>query len=362
MADQKLSALTEITGELKTTDELYINESGTSKKIKGNRIIPTRLNQNTTTSINLAVHLGDLVIFSTPAAGITLSFSNQLPSGRKLIIINLTSTFNITTSGTTGAYIISPEEITFFISDGTNMNPSKSEGSPINPGKSGIASHAEGKDNNASGDQSHAEGLDNVASAIQSHAEGADNNVSGNRGHAEGSDNTVNGEAAHAEGRNNTAAAGSSHAQGEYSHARLSGQFAQANGRFAALGDIQFARFIMRGLTTNNTLTELTTPVRFTVEDETAYACTITIHGRRDTGADHAMYKRMVIIERTGGTVAFAGAVQTIGSDIETSAAYNISLTADDTNKSLNVSVQGAIGHNVRWNAVIETVEIKYND
>ena len=85
-------------------------------------------------------------------------------------------------------------------------------------------------------------------------------------------------------------------------------------------------------------------------------------HCQAAAHAVQGVYKRQLIIERTGGTVALAGSVQTIGSDIETTVTYTVSLTADDTNKSLNVSVQGALGHTVRWVAVIEAVEVKFND
>ena len=149
---------------------------------------------------------------------------------------------------------------------------------------------------------------------------------------------------------------------GHYGVAYRKGSMAHAGGRFAGDGDAQYTRFIMRVATTDATVTEMVTPARWTLADEQSYAVTITIHARQDTGADHAMYKRMLIIERTGGTVALSGTVQTIGTDIESDATWDITLTADDTNKSLKVEVTGAAAHNLRWVAVIEAVEIGYSD
>ena len=65
---------------------------------------------------------------------------------------------------------------------------------------------------------------------------------------------------------------------------------------------------------------------------------------------------------RTGGTVAVVGAMQTIGTDIESDSNWGMALSADDVNKSLKVQVQGALSTNVRWVALIEVVEVTYSD
>ena len=115
-------------------------------------------------------------------------------------------------------------------------------------------------------------------------------------------------------------------------------------------------------MTTDATPAELILPSRFTLADEKAYACTVTILARADSGGIHAMYKRQAIIERTGGTVALAGSVQTLGTDIETDAALDVALSTDDTNKSLKIEVTGKAATNLRWTAVIEAVELGYED
>jgi len=185
--------------------------------------------------------------------------------------------------------------------------------------------------------------------------------ASGDYAVAEGA-STAAGGYSHAEGAGANAAGDYSHAEGLEAKARLTGQHARASGQFAATGDCQEARYNLRGTTADANFTELTSPARFVLEDEHSYAVTLTIHGRQDTGANHAFYKRMVVIEQTGAAVALAGAVQTIGTDIETDANWDVQITADNVNKSLKVEVKGAAATNVRWNALLETVELGYAD
>ncbi|MFW9878347.1 MAG: hypothetical protein ACFFG0_35135 [Candidatus Thorarchaeota archaeon] len=227
---------------------------------------------------------------------------------------------------------------------------------------SGNSSHAEGNGNTASAHYAHTEGYGNTSSGVYAHTEGNLNTASGNSSHASNRANTASGTGSHAEGHVTTASGNYSHAEGEESYAYLDTSSAFSSGKFAIIGDAQYIRYLLRGSTTNNSATELTSPARFTINDEHSYACTVTIVGRQDTGANNAMYKRMCVIERTSGTVALEGAAQTIGTDIEGNAAWDVSLTADDTNKSLKVSVTGDTGQNVRWVALIEAVMVGYSD
>ncbi len=466
MADKTVLDFPAITDDIDVDDILYlIRGTGTDrdKKVPGDRIRPTFLVQNTGTTIDLGTYLGDLVIRSNPGSNISLTFTNLLPNGRRLVIINNSlSTYTISLAGSV-AYtnIVHPQEIIVLFSDSANMVPILKEGSPdyqcsrgglhghaegILSDASGIAAHAEGYDTEASGyaahaegretiasnsrghaegyqtqatnfqshaegsgttasgqnahaeggsttasgtnshaegsgteanqaaahaegsgtlssnTASHAEGIDTEATNVASHAEGYNSVSSGQAAHAEGTDTTASAINSHAEGNGSTAIAADAHAEGRQSNARLIAQYTHACGQFAAVGDCQFTRFILRGTSTTNVLVELTSPSRFTLEDEHSYAVTLTIHGRQDTGANHAMYKRMLIIKRTGGTVALAGSIQTIGTDIETSVPWAIAIAADDTNKSLQVQAQGGLNENVRWIAVLEVAEIAYQD
>jgi hypothetical protein len=121
MGNQKLSNLTEQTTELKEDDLLYIAASGsTSKKIKGNKIIPSVLTQNITGTIDLNNYKGDVIIFSTPTSNITITLNNTLPSGRLITITNKSSSYTITLAGGSTEQI-SPNDSLTLISDGSAL-------------------------------------------------------------------------------------------------------------------------------------------------------------------------------------------------------------------------------------------------
>lgn len=199
-------------------------------------------------------------------------------------------------------------------------------------------------------------------------AEGA-GTAGGYAAHAEGNVTTASGNSAHAEGSECVATGNYSHSEGDRARARLTGQHAHASISYGVVGDCQNTRFQLRGETSNafGHVLELTAPTRFTLLNDYAYACTITVFGRRkrSEGNEHAMYKRMCIIRHNAGTVALAPSdlptdVKTIGTDIESDTDWDVTITADNTNKSLKVVVTGKADMTIRWTALIETVEIGY--
>lgn len=227
---------------------------------------------------------------------------------------------------------------------------------------SGQASHSEGYYTEANGDYSHAEGNDSNANGESSHAEGNGCFAQGESSHAEGTETIASGVYSHAEGAACEAVGNASHASGLQSNTRLTGQYSHSTGNFAGVGDCQYTRYILKGTTTDTSAHELTSPERFSVLDEHAYGYTATILARQDTGADHAMFKRMGIIQRTGGTVSEVGAEQTIGTDINPGSFGGVTIAADNTNKTINVSVTGLGSHNVRWMCILDVAEIGYAD
>ncbi len=123
MAGPTVNDLAAIADELAATDELYLlrgTGAGADKKTTGDRVIPTIITQNTTVAINLATYFGDLVIFSTPAAAITLTLNNELPNGRRLIIVNKATDEVITLAGN-GSGTVLPSDQRKFVSDGTDI-------------------------------------------------------------------------------------------------------------------------------------------------------------------------------------------------------------------------------------------------
>lgn len=78
---------------------------------------------------------------------------------------------------------------------------------------SGVYSHAEGGQTDATADYAHAEGFNSIASGAKSHAEGT-SIASGDSSHSEGYSTTASGDYSHSEGRSTTASHSASHASG----------------------------------------------------------------------------------------------------------------------------------------------------
>ena len=97
----------------------------------------------------------------------------------------------------------------------------------------GLASHAEGINSEASGNGSHAEGFRVAARGIYSHAEGTGTAASGSASHAEGYVAAASGDYSHAEGYETAATGRCSHAEGRDTNARGLASHAQNQGTVA---------------------------------------------------------------------------------------------------------------------------------
>jgi hypothetical protein len=86
----------------------------------------------------------------------------------------------------------------------------------------------------------------------------------------------------------------------------------------------------------------------------------LLVAGIKSDGSAAACYKRKVAIKNVAGTTSLVGSVETIGTDIEDNASTDVSITADDTNDALDISVTGIASETWRWVAVVEGVEIAY--
>ena len=213
----------------------------------------------------------------------------------------------------------------------------------------------------ASGNYSTHFGLEGTASGDYSACFGQSGTASGNYSTHFGLEGTASGDYSACFGRDGTASGGYSTHFGLEGTANRRSQVVISPGKFSANGDAQFSIFNMRVATTDDTQTTMVLPEHFFILDESTHAITIDIVCRQDTGASHAYFKRQVLIERTGGTTAIVGAVQTIGTDINASA-YGLAITADDTNDRLEIKVTGAAATNLRWHANLQISELSYAD
>lgn len=217
----------------------------------------------------------------------------------------------------------------------------------------------------------HAEGNSNTVASDSGHAEGSNNTVSGASAHAEGNYTTSSAQYAHAEGYYATASAQGAHAGGYYSAANKQYQRALSSGRFSVSGDSQYTEIVLRRATADDVPTELTidgaapsgtvenSSNRFLCVTGKTYACLVMIAARKSDGAS-AFFLRQVLVKNVTNTVSLEGTVQTVGGDINPAGWPMPTIAADNTNKSLAITVTGVAATNIRWSATIQAQEIAY--
>jgi hypothetical protein len=163
-------------------------------------------------------------------------------------------------------------------------------------------------------------------------------------------------------GNTNTASATSAvTVGGEQAVSDRFSMLAHASGRFAANGDAQRARFVMRNKTTTNSAVELFldgSATRLTIPSGKVVALTINITGISSTGAAVAHYMRQYALKNVSGTTSEVYAPVTIGTD--NAAGTSIALSASDASDALIVSVTGTASTIWRWVASVDAVEIAF--
>lgn len=106
--------------------------------------------------------------------------------------------------------------------------------------------------------------------------------------------------------------------------------------------------------TTNNTVTTVWSK---TLADNTVYELDVTLLGRRTNPAaagtsEYAVYRRRVVYTRdNAGAATIVGTAETIGTDRESTAGYDI--TIDASTNDVRVRATGATSHNVTWTATV---------
>jgi hypothetical protein len=143
---------------------------------------------------------------------------------------------------------------------------------------------------------------------------------------------------------------------GTFAIARLENEYAQASGRFAAQGDCQFIRHILRATSATNTAVELLFGLsrnkRFTIPAGYIFHGTVTIIGIKSDGSVVASYMRQVAIVRVSNSTSMSGTVNTIGTDQPSGT--SITIDADDTNEALRIQCTGITSETWRWQAVVQ--------
>lgn len=229
-----------------------------------------------------------------------------------------------------------------------------------------------GVNNIASGSRSTVSGgAGNQASELFSTIGGGEGNISENESTtiSGGSTNTASGiwsticggEANIASGSHSTVLGGYRAFTDRY------GMIANASGCFASEGDSQAVSFVLRTLTTNAAPTNVfldgtNGSNRLTIPSGKILACTVNVSGIKSDGSLGAHYIKKVMIKNVGGTTSLVGTVSTVGSDVEDAgaSAWDVTITADNTNDALDIKVTGAASTTIRWVAVVRGLEIAY--
>jgi hypothetical protein len=140
------------------------------------------------------------------------------------------------------------------------------------------------------------------------------------------------------------------------------GEMAYASGRFATNGDAQSSLYVLRGASTSAGLSELFldgAAARMTIPNNSIWTFDILVAGRTSSGNAGGGYRVVGVIENAGGVVTFIGTptVSVLGEDV---AAWNVVMTADNTNDALTISASGTTGTTIRWVAVVRTAQVTY--
>ena len=216
----------------------------------------------------------------------------------------------------------------------------------------------------ASGLSAYAEGT-SIASGVASHAEGSGTTASEVGAHSEGITTTASGSYSHAEGQNCVASGLNSHAAGNYALANQKDEYACGGGRFTSSGDTQYRRFVCRrALTPAATAAVIgidTSAIGPVIGADTAWTFRAEVIGISVDGGAIQSATIEGCLKRAGATVSApsAATVTVLHAD---DADIVFTAVADDTNKSLNISVtdatNGAVAY--RFVATIHITQITF--
>jgi len=334
---------------------------------------------NTTTNYFVVNPVGATFQVETSIGGGASLFTTNITAGTLLtghsVQVNVTLSENTTETNSalvltpkgTGAFILGPKP------DGTttggnargtyavDLQISRNAATKI---ASGSKSFVAGENNTASGQFSTATGESCTASSSCAIALGNTNTASNQRS------SSIGGQSNNSSGINSSIYGGVSNIAsadaafiggGDRASANRYAMQAHASGQFAAQGDAQRARFVMRNKTTTNAAVELFldgSATRLTIPSGKIFAFTINISGVKSDGSAVAHYLRQYALKNVAGTCTEVYAPVTIGTD--NAAGTIIALSANDTNDALKVEVTGITSEIWRWVASVDAVEIAY--
>jgi hypothetical protein len=151
---------------------------------------------------------------------------------------------------------------------------------------------------------------------------------------------------------------------GTQARVRVANQVSTAGGQFAAAGDAQASRYHLRNTTSNDTATTLfrdgaAGTLRIVIPAQSTWSFKIRLAAYNSTDGIGAAWAINGGIRRNnaGGTALLGSPTVTPYTEGAMSGA-TVTVTADDTNEALQISVTGLASKTIRWHAVVDTSEV----
>ena len=222
----------------------------------------------------------------------------------------------------------------------------------------------------ATGANGIAMGYQAKASTPQSISIGSGSQATGSYATAVGYNVIASGYGAVCLGWNASAIGQNSIALGARSLSTEYGKYAFASGQFAAQGDAQHGRMVLRVATTTATPTALTsdgsaasTTNQVILSTYGSIAFSAIINAKSDSTGENAGFKLEGVLNRNFGV----GSVRVVGTISKTvlgkdtgAALWDVNATADTTNGGLAITVTGKASTNIRWVASVTFVESNF--
>jgi len=236
----------------------------------------------------------------------------------------------------------------------------------------GQYSFATGYLNTASGYIATAIGWNNIASGSTTFAGGTSSTASSNDSFAFGIGTTASGSSSHAINASTIASGNNSSSYGKRSESYLDAMSAHASEMFTENGDSQNSKVQIMTESTNAAVNRLTidgdTPAldnKLILPASRTWGFTIIVSARQTAGTagtvgDSHIFEVKGGIKRDGAnntSMIGTASVSTIVTDAA-AATWTVSVSADDTDESLNVDTIGEVNKTIHWSAKVELVEV----
>jgi len=150
---------------------------------------------------------------------------------------------------------------------------------------------------------------------------------------------------------------------GEAAVADRFGEMAYSSGKLSSPGDIKHSMFTAFKQTTTATIAEVFldgSGERLTIPIDTVLGFRAFVVAREDTTEDAGFWQYNGAIKRnSAGTVSTIGTItETIWAEDTGAVPWSVTISSDNTNKSLKLQVTGEAAHIINWVIKVETIEV----